>query len=158
MSGIDRQRVVGRSDEDLDELICGICHQIFVKPVVLQCCGQIYCSECILQWFRQSDSCPNCRKILTTDHLVRPPRLVFNLLAKFLVKCEFHSTGCQVVLTLDKIKRHDEECDENPKNWCKLCKSRIIKMNYLKKENMILKNGLERCRQLANSILLTKVI
>ena len=106
MPGFNRSRVVGVSDEELDEFICGICLEVFVNPVVTQCCQQSYCSECIHNWLSDNNTCPNDRKELSLEGVGRAPRLVYNLLNKMQVKCDFYGNGCESVVKMCELSQH----------------------------------------------------
>ena len=90
MPGFDRKRIVGLADKDLDEFICGICQDVFVDPKETQCYRQIYCKECISQWLTNNTTCPFDRKLLDTESLRSPSRVVTNLLNNMEVKCDYH--------------------------------------------------------------------
>ena len=85
MPGIDRQRVVGKDEEELDEFICSICRDIFDEPVVTQCCRQSFCTVCIHQWLVDNNTCPYDRKQLNANQLFPASRMTINLLDKLKV-------------------------------------------------------------------------
>ena len=124
MPGIDKRRVVGKDEEDLDELTCGICQDIFDEPVVTLCCRQTYCKSCINQWLSNNNTCPNDRQNLTVNMLAQPPRLVLNILNKLQVKCENYGSVCDYILALEQMKEHTKTC-----NTCGGCKelNKVIK-------------------------------
>ena len=70
MPGIDRRRVVGKDEEELDEFTCSICQDIFDEPVVTQCCRQSFCTVCINEWLEDNNTCPNDRKGLTVQSTI----------------------------------------------------------------------------------------
>lgn len=49
---------------------CSICLEKRKEPILLSCCQNIFCGECVLRWFQKNSSCPLCRKHITTDHLI----------------------------------------------------------------------------------------
>ena len=67
MSAPKREDIVGKSGKELDQLVCGICHEIFTDPIVTKCCGQTYCRKCIEKWLNGCifllipghNTCPN---------------------------------------------------------------------------------------------------
>ena len=121
MSGFDRSRVVGVSDEELDEYTCGICLEVFVDPVVTQCCQQTYCRECIYGWLSDNNTCPNDRKELSREGLGPAPRFVVNLLNNMKVKCDFYANGCESVVKMCELSQHIENCNFNANQKCKTC-------------------------------------
>lgn len=40
---------------------CAICHDDMTRPVLLTCCQNLYCAECILPWIHTRGRCPSCR-------------------------------------------------------------------------------------------------
>lgn len=69
-------------DEIQDHLLCSICFRVFKKPVVLACCGQTLCEECLLNFMqsmgsvssigdgrRQSHNCPMCRSCVNMSYI-----------------------------------------------------------------------------------------
>ena len=50
-------------------LNCGICKEICVDVIEVNCCHNIFCTECILTWFIMHFNCPLCRKNLLTTNL-----------------------------------------------------------------------------------------
>ena len=132
MSGIDRQRVVGKSDEELDELTCGICQDILTDPVVTQCCRQTYCTACIHQWLIDNNTCPNDRKTLQLNGLTPAAKMVINLLNKLKVKCENHGFGCETISTIEEMSKHMKICDKNCKSCEKLRENNIKSNNEIK--------------------------
>lgn len=45
-----------------DTLICAVCDSVFHNPVALLDCNHHFCGACISRWFKDSNSCPVCRK------------------------------------------------------------------------------------------------
>ena len=113
MSGLDKSRVVGVSVEELDEYTCGICLEVFVNPVVTQCCQQTYCHECIHNWLSENNTCPNDRKKLRPRGVSPAPRVLVNLLNKMKVKCDFYANGCESVVKMHELSQHIDYCDYN---------------------------------------------
>lgn len=52
-------------DED-----CFICKDKIENPVLLPCCQQIGCIECITQWLKNHTSCPHCRTNIVIGDLI----------------------------------------------------------------------------------------
>lgn len=75
----DKKIKYARQISDLDEKFqniletgtCGICLDNFKKPVLLSCCQNLFCGECILKWLNQKVSCPLCRATINAkDNIV----------------------------------------------------------------------------------------
>ena len=138
MPGIDRQRIVDKSEDELDELTCGICQDIFTEPVVTPCCRQTYCSLCIHQWLIDNNSCPNDRQTLIAKDVIPAARMVINLLSKLKIKCENQSKGCEVIMTIEEMDKHLSVCDKN----CDSCKTLKTKISESESEVKQLKTQL----------------
>ncbi|CAG2183010.1 unnamed protein product [Oppiella nova] len=82
MAGYERERTVDLSDLERDELSCSICQDLLNRPVVAQCCLQMFCKDCIHNWLDSSNTCPYDRKPLSVRELCRPPRLRSNEMFK----------------------------------------------------------------------------
>ena len=121
MNGMDRNRLVDISEQELEEFTCGICREIFIKPTVTKCCRQTYCLDCIQLWLSSHNTCPNDRSLLRSSDLMPAPRIVTNLLNNLKVKCDFQMNGCESIVSLDELSIHLKECPFNPNNKCKNC-------------------------------------
>lgn len=49
---------------------CTICLNKLEKPVMLSCCQNIFCGECILSWLDKKNSCPLCRAKAQRDNII----------------------------------------------------------------------------------------
>eukprot|EP00961_Rhodomonas_salina_P092147 1240140-Rhodomonas_salina.1 len=56
-------------DEVEEELLCGICQNVMVKPH--SCCqsGHTFCLWCISRWLRSDATCPACREATQVSQL-----------------------------------------------------------------------------------------
>ncbi|KAF9972825.1 hypothetical protein BGZ73_003992 [Actinomortierella ambigua] len=71
-------------DEQIEgELECGICHEIMVRPLVLQPCLHSFCRACCKMWLASHRDCPSCRK--NVERTGRDFKLK-NIIAAFLKK------------------------------------------------------------------------
>jgi len=72
---------VERLDRDLEELKdrldklvnvapCPICLEKKKEPILLTCCQNMFCGQCVFQWFHTNASCPMCRKKIMTEQLI----------------------------------------------------------------------------------------
>ena len=137
MPGYDKSKIVGWNESDLDDFVCGICHDVLNKPVVTQCCRQSYCRDCIKQWLRGHYTCPNDRQLLTINGVSEVPRLVINIINKMRIRCDFSDKGCREVTTIATKMDHVKMCIYDK---CKICGSSPKGFNhdciaYLKQEN-----------------------
>ena len=49
---------------------CSICLEKKAKPILLSCCQNMFCGECVLKWFQKKSNCPLCRRKITNEHLI----------------------------------------------------------------------------------------
>ena len=118
MPGHDKSKIVGMQLDQLDEFVCGICHDVLNDPVFAQCCRQSYCRQCIEEWLEGHNICPNDRKPLTIDGVSEVPRLVINLIDKMQIRCDYSNKGCPEVTTIGTKVDHCKICMYNQ---CKTC-------------------------------------
>ena len=45
-----------------DALLCLICTFVAREPMQMDCCGRVYCNECLTENKKYSSQCPQCRK------------------------------------------------------------------------------------------------
>ena len=107
MHKISRNMIIQKTGEELEPIICGICDNLFVEPMVSQCCGQAYCSQCISEWLSANDLCPDCPNCITSDQIKSSPQKISEGLE---VKCIYHDNGCDTVLKLEQFKIHSIKC------------------------------------------------
>ena len=164
MPGFDRSRILGISEKDLDEFTCGICQDIFISPLETQCCGQIFCRDCIEKWLRENKSCPSDRKKLDIKDMKSPSRVVTNLLNNMKVKCDFHAKGCTITPTMEQLQQHLISCDKNPNRLCEFCgvnkEASHNCVEAIKREMQLLKDALSVCsiNKQPNNLLLNYLI
>ena len=96
--GFEKSRFVDQSIAE--ELVCGICRNIFETPVFSECV-HTYCLQCIRQSIRSKVKwCPLCRKrfsskrprnddnwINVSNYSFRHNRVVSNIISKSKIKC-----------------------------------------------------------------------
>ena len=122
MPGYDRDLFVELDETLAEEYTCGICHDIYKSPVVLSCCGQTYCQDCIEEWLENHRTCPNDRRPINRNNLQPAARMVLNLLNKLRIKCDYHAQGCAHVCPLENLNTHlRDQCEFNPDRKCKDC-------------------------------------
>jgi regulator of replication initiation timing len=121
MPGFDKSRFVTLTDEEYEDIKCGICLGVFNNPLVTQCCRQSFCFDCINQWIKNSKTCPNCRKGLTKIKLIPPPRFSSNFIEKLDIYCDYKEMGCNQGLKLGQLGQHLKSCAFNPINKCSVC-------------------------------------
>lgn len=83
-------------------------------------------------------TCPVDRQPVTTTQLKAAPRILRNLLSRLNIECDNASLGCDVIIKLDQLGSHLNECDFNPKKpvECTDC-GLIIPKDELKDHNCV---------------------
>jgi len=110
--GYDLNRFQGEVDE---ELTCPICSGVLEEPLQTAICEHAFCRACITEWLSRQPTCPVDRNILNTANLRAVPRILRNLLSRLSIACDNAMYGCTLVLKLDALSSHLEECEHNPK-------------------------------------------
>ena len=49
---------------------CTICYEKLKKTIVLTCCHNMFCGECILKWLEKKNTCPLCRSKINKDSII----------------------------------------------------------------------------------------
>jgi hypothetical protein len=49
---------------------CPICLEKKTDPVLVCCCQNVFCGGCVLKWLRGHNTCPLCRRSITSDRLI----------------------------------------------------------------------------------------
>lgn len=66
----DLEQLTERVQSILYATPCSICLEKKSKPILLTCCQNMFCGECVLKWFQKKNSCPLCRRKITNEHLL----------------------------------------------------------------------------------------
>ncbi|XP_044732704.1 E3 ubiquitin-protein ligase NRDP1 [Chrysoperla carnea] len=107
---------VNRFQGDVDEeLICPICSGVLEDPLQAPVCEHAFCRVCIQEWISRQPTCPVDRQSITFTQLRPVPRILRNLLARMCISCDNFVYGCPMILKLDALASHLEECEHNPK-------------------------------------------
>ncbi|XP_059814162.1 zinc-binding protein A33-like [Hypanus sabinus] len=107
----------GETESLSEEVICPVCLDFFIDPVILEC-GHNFCRSCITRcWERtERNSCPECREEFA-DRTLRVNRALANLTQK-VRNLSLNPKG-------KESKRHCEEHEEELKLFCETDKSLI---------------------------------
>lgn len=119
----------GEISEKFEERLngeCSICLESIKKPILVPCCQNIMCGECILNWRKEKSSCPLCRTEIETKSLVyiktkqespsrsnrfnrklTKPETIFEIIknkkgGKFIIFSNYSETFSHIVNVLDK--------------------------------------------------------
>lgn len=134
--GYDIARFQGEVDE---ELLCPICSGVLEDPLQAPQCEHAFCKDCIGEWLARQHSCPVDRQPITPTDLKPVPRILRNLLSRLQISCDNASFGCTVVVKLDRLSIHQEECEHNPKRLvpCEQGCGLVIPKDELKEHNCV---------------------
>lgn len=55
--------------KEIEYLECPICIDKFNKPVIVQCCGNSFCSKCLHIHLNSNSQCPICRTVISTKNI-----------------------------------------------------------------------------------------
>lgn len=66
----DKQELMKRFQSVLSSNTCHICYEQNQKPILLTCCQNLFCGECVFRWLTEKSSCPLCRRAITPHHLI----------------------------------------------------------------------------------------
>lgn len=59
-----------RVRESLSSSHCAICLESYHQPTAcVNCCGNMFCLECILEWMTKNGRCPLCRKVIDNSNI-----------------------------------------------------------------------------------------
>ncbi|XP_070571036.1 E3 ubiquitin-protein ligase NRDP1-like [Ptychodera flava] len=131
---------VGRFEGEVDEeLICPICGGVLEEPVQAPQCEHAFCSACIQEWLSRQHTCPVDRNAITSAQLKPVPRILRNLLARLCIACDNAKFGCSVIVKLDALQQHLDECEHNPKRpvHCEQGCGLVIPKDELKDHNCV---------------------
>ncbi|CAG2170248.1 unnamed protein product, partial [Oppiella nova] len=101
MAGYESERFVGLSAVDKTHYTCSICQDILCAP---------FCEQCIHNWLKTHNTCPNDLKTLTITGLLKPTRQFMNGLGKLQIRCDFKDKGCEQLINLEDLTLHTNSC------------------------------------------------
>ena len=86
-------------------LVCAVCQALAHDPVQANCCGNIYCTQCIERWKARSNSCPTCRSTEQSDppFSVFPDKRAYRDVHNLLVYCP---NTCGKKMELSAVENH----------------------------------------------------
>ena len=119
-----------------DEVICSICFDIKVDPIMCTNCQNSYCSKCIKSWNSKSFKCP----FQCDSPKYNVARVVKNLICKLNFRCK---NGCDKIIPFEKVDSHNEfECEkiDFKEKYQKL----VSKYNELLEQNKELERNVDK--------------
>ena len=98
-----------------DDYICGHCEEVFKKPMILECCGNHFCEQCLLTEDKSIYVCPDreCESKGSKIAAIFDKKMWKKILS-LEVACPFSSQGCLWTGELGKRAEHtnyeNEDC------------------------------------------------
>ena len=113
-----------------ESIICSICNNIFINPVMCMNCQNAYCKKCTQNWSLKNKNCPNgCNSPNYQRSLAKN-----DILSKLNFKC----TQCGNEILYDNIEKHYDSCKKNAQ-INPFRKSKIEKLSNEEMEKLIKK-------------------
>jgi len=117
---------IDRPESELQDLLCPICGEVYREPVQTnnaqpfansddekEPCGHHFCEKCILRWLEEQETCPTCRRSLTSDQLAADMTLRRKI-RNLPCKCRNDSEKCSSKGTIGRDGQwwlvHEQEC------------------------------------------------
>ena len=101
-------------DKVPEEYNCSICTNVLDEPVLIECCGQHFCKNCLENWFekgpgqKKNKTCPTCRSediaFIKSLHLKRK-------ISNLKIYCPNHTEGCGEQLSIGALEAHLATCN-----------------------------------------------
>ncbi|KAJ9051126.1 E3 ubiquitin-protein ligase traf7, variant 4 [Entomophthora muscae] len=95
-------------------LLCPICRDVFLEPLINQRCHHSFCTACIQKSLEISANCPLCRCQLKVSDL-HPNLALASLINEIPVYCVNRDNGCTSPIALELYQCHIERCMYSPK-------------------------------------------
>ena len=85
-----------------ESVTCPLCLSILINPVMCMKCQNVFCKNCINEWTKKDDKCPNrCTEPNYQKCLGKN-----DILSKLKFKCE----ACENIIKYDEAKKHLKSC------------------------------------------------
>lgn len=112
---MDRLQVSSCVKVPSSSLVCPICQDVFLDPVITNQCFHSFCKQCISKALQFDGQCPLCRKKLKLEDI--HSNLALNgLVAELVVYCPFKTGGCLETMRYEEITNHiSNNCLFSPK-------------------------------------------
>ena len=109
-------------------ITCQICLKILINPFMCMNCQNVYCKNCIEQWEKKNNKCPNrCQNTNYQKSLEK------NLI---LSKLKFKCVNCKNEIEYNNVEKHHNSCKIQSKNKIKKIPSNTIQKLGIKKEDI----------------------
>ncbi|XP_016974774.1 E3 ubiquitin-protein ligase RBBP6 isoform X2 [Drosophila rhopaloa] len=104
-----------QNQEIPEDLICGICRDIFVDAVMIPCCGSSFCDDCVRTSLLESEDseCPDCKEKNCSPGSLIPNRFLRNSVNAFKNETGYKISAVKSVKNEDKPPV-ENEVEEKP--------------------------------------------
>jgi hypothetical protein len=93
---------------------CAICKDI-PNPyfcIEVECCGHLFCENCLEKWFKEKPYCPICKKTIKNDknllkNIKENNKIVFRIMNKLNIKCPYN---CNWSGNWEELENHLNTC------------------------------------------------
>ncbi|PLW27494.1 hypothetical protein PCANC_09518 [Puccinia coronata f. sp. avenae] len=107
--------------EPNENLMCPICRNPFLEPVMCESTDHIFCQSCLIKSLEVSATCPIDRLPLSLSLIVPAPKMINKLVDELLVYCPYKtkldcSFVCQRDLIHTHLRSHQVQLDEQELN------------------------------------------
>ena len=96
--------------------ICPFCEEVVVNPYQVNCCGHVYCKECI----KQMELCYHCDSFHDITKCFYDKRAAMEI-GSLMVRCTMHQLGCKWEGELLVLPRHTKNSCEYGSVTCQDC-------------------------------------
>ncbi|XP_017070285.1 E3 ubiquitin-protein ligase RBBP6 [Drosophila eugracilis] len=106
-----------QNQEIPEDLICGICRDIFVDAVMIPCCGSSFCDDCVRTSLLESEDseCPDCKEKNCSPGSLIPNRFLRNSVNAFKNETGYNkSTVKSAAVKTDDKPLVEKEVEEKP--------------------------------------------
>ncbi len=111
IQGYDEERFVTTLNRNF---ICLICFNVLKDPVLCPRNQHCFCRGCITKHLENAKRCPTCADELTVETLIEAPRVIKDILNELNIRCVYNERGCQEILQLQHLDRHEATCGFTP--------------------------------------------
>ena len=111
IQGYDEERFETTVNQNF---LCLICFNVLREPVLCPRNHHCFCRSCITKHLENSRRCPTCADELTVETLAEPQRMVKDILNELNIHCIYINRGCQEILQLQHLERHEATCGFTP--------------------------------------------
>jgi WD40 repeat protein len=89
------------------ELVCMICLEIVLNPVMCSKCENLFCKDCIDRLLQKSNKCPNLCNFIEKEKNI----MLKKILNKIEFKCIFNKSGCLKIIPYSEFLNHIKDCE-----------------------------------------------